>query len=130
MLAASCRVVLRVRTAIGFCQCWAPHLLVQAGSTAMIAIPVASAMEVSRARSLPVGMPEMSCRNRRLRPCLADDPTVSRLVDAPATGGKRDVAAMTVPKYASVSGGWPVARRRIRTARPSWTQQKTDPMRQ
>jgi hypothetical protein len=55
MLAASCRLV-RVVLVRGFCQCWAPHLLVWAGSTAMIVMPAASAMEVSRARSLPVGM--------------------------------------------------------------------------
>jgi hypothetical protein len=37
----------------------------------MMAMPVWSAMEVSRARSLPVGMPEMTCRNRFLRPCFS-----------------------------------------------------------
>ncbi|MFE2312252.1 DUF6924 domain-containing protein [Streptomyces sp. NPDC059441] len=37
----------------------------------MMAMPVWSAIEVSRARSLPVGMPEMTCRNRFLRPCFS-----------------------------------------------------------
>ena len=33
--------------------------------------PVASAIEVRRARSLPIGIPEMTCRNRFLRPCFS-----------------------------------------------------------
>jgi hypothetical protein len=64
-------MVFRFLVVRGFCQCWAPQRLVQAGSTAMIAIPVRSAIEVRRARSFPVGMPEMICRKRRRRPCFS-----------------------------------------------------------
>ncbi|GAB3173181.1 hypothetical protein GCM10027162_16790 [Streptomyces incanus] len=45
-------MVSRSFDAIGFCQCRALRLLVQAGSTAMIAIPVASVMEAGRPRDL------------------------------------------------------------------------------
>lgn len=37
----------------------------------MIAMPVRSAMEVRRVRSFPVGMPEINCRKRFLRPCFS-----------------------------------------------------------
>jgi hypothetical protein len=43
----------------------------------MMAMPVCSAIEVSRARSLPVGMPEILCLNRFFRPCF------SRVFSAP-----------------------------------------------
>ena len=37
----------------------------------MTATPVWSAIEARRARSLAVGMPEISCRKRFLRPCFS-----------------------------------------------------------
>lgn len=64
----------------------------------MIAIPVASAMEVNRARSLPVGMPEMSCRKRFLRPCFS---RVFSAWKSPAVGWVVDEAARVADRVAS-----------------------------
>lgn len=49
---------------------------------------------------------------------VASDPTVSRLVDKLASGGKRALGPFVplVPKYANMSGGWPARRRRTRAA--------------
>jgi hypothetical protein len=66
--AASWRVILRCGVTSGFCQCWLPHWEVYAGSTATTDRSISAAIETRRAFSFPVGMPEISYRNRFFRP--------------------------------------------------------------
>lgn len=68
--AASCRDIFRLLLVNGLRQCSSPHIEVYAGSTATIERSWAAAMLASRALSLPVGIPDMSCRKRFWRPCF------------------------------------------------------------
>lgn len=50
---------------------------------------------------------------------VASDPTVSRPISKPASGGQRALAALRAvrAKYATGYGGWPGTRRRTRTGK-------------